>query len=76
LVHRVTPPDFYTGFDQPARTNFFNLLPPHFACDGKTGALHVEPLSDPSCRKIVVHLGRGLTLSPRKTNDLTIDIGK
>jgi len=46
------------------------------ATDGKTAALHVEPLSDPSCRKIVVHLGRGLTLNPRKTNDLTIDIGK
>jgi len=46
------------------------------AGDGKTAALHVKPLSDPSCRKIVVHLGRGLTLSPRKTNDLTIPISQ
>ncbi len=28
------------------------------ADDGKTAQLRVEPLTDPSCKKIIVHLGR------------------
>jgi hypothetical protein len=50
--------------------------------DGKSAALKVEPLGDPSCEKIVVHLGRWAgddaqatqTLDPRKSHDVTIPI--
>jgi hypothetical protein len=50
--------------------------------DGRSAALAVEPLSDPSCEKVVVHLGRWAaddpqvvqTLDPRKSHRLTIPI--
>ena len=50
--------------------------------DDDSAALRVEPLSDPSCEKIVVHLGRWAsddiqatqTLDPRKSHQFTIRI--
>jgi len=52
------------------------------AADGKTARLHVEPLSDASCRKIVVHLGGWASarkdavveLTPGQAHDTTIAI--
>jgi hypothetical protein len=50
------------------------------AADGKTARLHVEPLSDATCQKIVVHLagwasdkkGALIGLDPKRRNDRTI----
>jgi hypothetical protein len=50
------------------------------AADGKTARLHVEPLSDATCQRIVVHLagwasdkkGALIGLDPKRRNDRTI----
>jgi hypothetical protein len=50
--------------------------------DGSKALLRIEPLSDPACAKIVVHLGRWasadpkavLTLDPKKAQKLEIPI--
>lgn len=43
------------------------------AGDGKTAALKIGPLSDPSCRKVVVHLGGAAQeLAPDKSHELTM----
>jgi len=52
------------------------------AADGRSAKLKVEPLSDPSCNDIVVHLdgwtksanGKVIKLNPGKQNELTIPI--
>jgi hypothetical protein len=52
------------------------------AADGKSARLHVEPLADASCRKIIVHLGNWngaakpavLELDPKQPHDQTIPI--
>jgi hypothetical protein len=52
------------------------------AADGKSAALTVEPLSDPSCEKVVVHLGHwadpdaGATrdLDPKQRHEIVIPI--
>jgi len=46
------------------------------AADGKTATLRVEPLSDPSCRKIVVHtlVGTTIELNPNKTQTIRIPL--
>ncbi len=52
------------------------------ATDGKKAHLRVEPLTDPSCKNIIVHLsgwtkasaGKVLTLNPGKLNELDIPI--
>ena len=56
------------------------------AKDGKTAALRVEPLSDASCQKIVVHLsgwagaeqGATLALDPhqRSQREIKLEIGQ
>ena len=43
------------------------------AGDGRAAALKIGPLSDPSCRKVVVHLGGSTQeLAPDKSHELTI----
>lgn len=44
--------------------------------DGKTATLRVEPLSDPSCRKIVVHtpVGTTIELNPKKPQTIRIPL--
>ena len=42
-------------------------LEPKIAKDGKTAALRVEPLSDASCQKIVVHLSGWASTAPNAT---------
>lgn len=52
------------------------------ASDGKRAKLRVEPLSDPSCREIVVHTGswtggagrKEIRLDPGKPNELNVPI--
>ncbi|MBN2211098.1 MAG: hypothetical protein JW709_06845 [Sedimentisphaerales bacterium] len=54
----------------------------NISADGKTARLHIEPLTDPSCKNIVVHLGgwakmdtnEVLKLSPNTAHELTITI--
>ena len=42
---------------------------------GRTAKLHLEPLSDPSCRRVVVHLGATpLQLDPRRMHDQSIPL--
>jgi hypothetical protein len=49
----------------------------HAASDGKTANLKVAPLRDPTCRKVVVHLG-GETreLAPDKNHEITLGLSK
>ena len=42
--------------------------------DGKSARLHVEPLPDASCRKIVVHLNGLTVLDPKVGGDRTIPL--
>ncbi|MFA6126194.1 MAG: hypothetical protein WC699_02720 [Bacteroidales bacterium] len=52
------------------------------AADGRSASLHVEPLSDPSCKNIIVHLDgwtktsgeKVMKLDPRKDNEVKIPI--
>ena len=44
------------------------------AGDGKSARLHIEPLTDPSCRKIVVHLNGTLELDPKVKTVRTIPL--
>jgi hypothetical protein len=52
------------------------------AVDGKTARLHVEPLSDATCQKIIVHLAGWASgkkdaligLDPQSQNDRTIPL--
>ena len=52
------------------------------SADGKTAKLHIEPLADASCRKIIVHLSRWasanktatIKLNPNKPVDRAIPL--
>jgi len=46
------------------------------ATDGKTAALHIEPLSDPSCRRIIVHVnaGKNIELNPKSAHNIKIPL--
>ncbi len=65
----------------PFFTPFFTLEL-KIAADGKTAHLRVEPLADPSCKKIVVHLtgwalvtrGAVKELSSGKRNEVDIPL--
>jgi hypothetical protein len=54
------------------------------ADDGKSARLRVDPLTDPSCRDIVVHLdgwtgsasSKVIRLNPDQKNEITIPIKK
>jgi hypothetical protein len=78
-----TRPGMVTGLNAVA-TPFGPLtMELRVAADGKIASLRVEPLSDPACRRIVVHLGGWATadnqatidLDPRQQNLRRIDVG-
>jgi len=54
------------------------------AADGRSAHLRVEPLTDPSCKDIIVHLsgwtsaadGKEITLNPSKLNELDIPLNQ
>jgi hypothetical protein len=69
-----TKPGLVTELDRIA-TPFGSLtMQLRIAEDGKSARLHVEPLPDASCRKIVVHLNGLTVLDPKVGGDLTIPL--
>jgi hypothetical protein len=82
LPPQWTQPGMVTRLDGIA-TPFGKLtLELKIAADGKSARLHVEPLSDPACQKIIAHLGWWasdkkdaiMELDPKRRNDRAIPL--